>query len=70
MSTFRFDGLPDPASGQVVVDHAAGLHGRVDRRRADEPEAHLLQPLDRAVDSGVVASQSPWPAGGECSAGA
>jgi hypothetical protein len=40
-----FDSLPHPAIGQVVVDHAAGLHRRVDGRRTNEPEARLLQAL-------------------------
>src|SRR6476469_7626000 len=45
MSPLRFDGLPDPAGGEVIVDDAARLHGRVDGRRADELEAGVLQPL-------------------------
>src|SRR5215831_7086427 len=31
------------APGQVVIDHAGGLHQRVRRRGADEGEAPLLQ---------------------------
>ena len=39
------DGVPHPAVGEVVVDDAAGLHGRVDGRRADEAEARPAQAL-------------------------
>src|SRR3954449_1780186 len=39
------DGVAHPAVGTVVVDHAAGLHRGVDRRRADKAEARFAQAL-------------------------
>src|SRR3954470_22697891 len=35
----------DRAGGEMVVDHAARLHERVERRRADEAEAAALELL-------------------------
>src|SRR5262249_33918810 len=39
------DRVVHPAVGPVAVDDPAGLHRRVDRRRADEPEARSSEPL-------------------------
>src|SRR5438034_1774593 len=39
-----FHSVPHPTVDAVAVHDPAGLHGRVDGRRADEPEAGGLQP--------------------------
>ena len=52
------------AAGEVVVDHAGGLHERVHRGRTDEAEPQLAQSaLLIASDSGVVAGTSANDAG-------
>src|SRR5215212_2084956 len=44
-AALSLDHVAHPAVGAVIVDDAARLHGRVDRRRADEAEAGLSQAL-------------------------
>src|SRR5215213_1577541 len=44
-AALSLDHVAHPAVGAVIVDDAARLHGRVDRRRADEAEARLSQAL-------------------------